>query len=411
MGSIPPAASIEYPQRELVNLITAAGLVPDNADLNQLARGIQSGKIIYGVDTGTTNAYATALTPPLLSYYDGLAIWMLPANSNSGPSTVNINGLGARNIVRRGGGPLQAGDMPAQYKSLLTYNVLHGNFELYGTGFTIGGFMPILTANTTLYVNTATGSDTLYDGTAAAITGPHGPFKTIMRAINETFKYGPSVYTMTINVAAGTYPEAVQTPSLAGPAIILNGAGKGNTFITGQNEANTIGIGGPNSVTCQNLYASNTHTSSQGGSMSAFAAGGGAYLRLDQVMVGSATTYMICGYPQGNIGIYNIDFQANSTCANVMIASVGSYIAVSQVGALVTMNFLGPLVCNVFMVSGSNSVAGMAGPSQLIMNNPSYVTGVKYAATTNGVINASAQGPNYFPGNQPGYTTSGGQYG
>ena len=237
MGSIPPAESIEFPQRELVNLIAACGLTPDNADLCQLARSIQSGKVIYGVDTGSATAYAIALNPPLLAYTDGLAIWVLPGNANTGPATFNVNGLGARNIVRRGGAPLSAGDMPQGYKSLLTYNALHANFELYGISFGATGFLPILTANTTLYVNGATGDDLLYDGTTAAVSGPHGPFKTIMRAMQETFKYGPSLYTMTINLAAGSYNELVQTPQVRGPSIILKGAGPTNTFILGQ--ANT----------------------------------------------------------------------------------------------------------------------------------------------------------------------------
>jgi hypothetical protein len=412
MGSIPPAASIEYPQREIVNLINAAGLTPDNADLNQLARAIQSGKIIFGVDSGTANVYSIVLTPPLLSYYDGLAVWMLPANSNSGPSTININGIGVRNIVRRGGAPLQAGDMPAQYKSLLTYNALHSNFELYGTGFTIGGFMPILTANTTLYVNGATGDDNLYDGTTATVSGPHGPYKTINRAFTETFKYGPSVYYMTINVAGGTYNEAVQTPSIAGPGIILNGAGKGSTFITGANNANnTIGVAGANIIQCKNLFASNTHTNSGGGAQSCFGAGGGGYLTIDNCMVGSATNYMFSGYPGGSIGIFNIDFQANSTCQVVLSSASNSNVQCGVLGSVVTMNFLGPLACSyAFAGSSSNAIVAMGTPANLIMNNPSYVTGAKFFATMNGVILANGQGVNYFPGNSAGYTNTGGQY-
>ena len=354
MGSIPPAASIEFPQREIANLISAAGLTPDNADLNQVARAIQAGKIIYGVDTGAANVYSVALSPPLLAYYDGLAIWVLPANSNSGPSTVNVNGLGAKNIVRRGGGALQAGDMPAQYKSLLTYNALHANFELYGTGFTIGGFMPILIANTTLYVDGTIGSDTLYDGTTATVSAPHGPFKTITRAINETFKYGPSVYTMTINVAAGTYNEAVNTPRIGGPAINLNGAGKGNTFITGAHNANSsIGVNGPNFMACTNLFASNLNTNDGGGGMSSFGAGTGGYMTINNCMVGSATNYMICGYPSGLIGILNLDIQANTTCQCVLSSSNNSNVQWGQLGLVVAMNFLGPCNCGVFASSGA----------------------------------------------------------
>src|SRR5580765_4043931 len=63
MGSIPPAASIEFPQRELVNMIVAAGLTPDNAVLNQLAQAIQSCYVNFGIDQGTVNNLQITLQP------------------------------------------------------------------------------------------------------------------------------------------------------------------------------------------------------------------------------------------------------------------------------------------------------------------------------------------------------------
>lgn len=41
-GSIPPAAAIEYPQREILAVITGAGLTPSNAALDQLKTAIQN---------------------------------------------------------------------------------------------------------------------------------------------------------------------------------------------------------------------------------------------------------------------------------------------------------------------------------------------------------------------------------
>lgn len=41
-GSIPPAASLEFAQREVVNVITYAGLTPSNLDLTQLRQAIQA---------------------------------------------------------------------------------------------------------------------------------------------------------------------------------------------------------------------------------------------------------------------------------------------------------------------------------------------------------------------------------
>ena len=49
LGSIVPAAAIERPQREILNVLTAAGLTPSDTDLTQLLAAIR--KII-----GTQNA-------------------------------------------------------------------------------------------------------------------------------------------------------------------------------------------------------------------------------------------------------------------------------------------------------------------------------------------------------------------
>lgn len=57
-GSIPPAASIEDPQRELVAAISGAGLTPDDADLTQLLQAIQ----IFAGGHVTTISADAALT-------------------------------------------------------------------------------------------------------------------------------------------------------------------------------------------------------------------------------------------------------------------------------------------------------------------------------------------------------------
>ena len=42
-GSIPPGESIEHPQREIINVIVAAGLTPSAADLTQLLAALNAG--------------------------------------------------------------------------------------------------------------------------------------------------------------------------------------------------------------------------------------------------------------------------------------------------------------------------------------------------------------------------------
>lgn len=129
-GSIPPAASIEYPQRELVALFTAAGLTPTNADLLQLAKAIQNGVISYGQDGGTANAMSVTLNPvPQLN--NGLTVRVRKsAASNSGATTLNVNGLGARPVVRMNGTALALNDLLANMPFQVIYDTALASWVL-----------------------------------------------------------------------------------------------------------------------------------------------------------------------------------------------------------------------------------------------------------------------------------------
>src|SRR3954447_20644484 len=68
-GSIPPAASIEYPQREIVNLIADASLTPANTDLHQLSKAIQSTLLWSDDDAGTASQIQVTQTPAPTAYF------------------------------------------------------------------------------------------------------------------------------------------------------------------------------------------------------------------------------------------------------------------------------------------------------------------------------------------------------
>jgi len=405
MGSIPPAESIEYPQREIVAVISDTGITPSNADNTQLAKAIQSGGLNKATDTGTANNLSIVLSPAPDAYRDGMAVWVQPANNNTGPAVINVNGLGNKNIIRRGGAVLVSGDLPASYKSLLVYNGSNGNFELYGVGFGAGGGPPVLIANSNLYVNTATGDDALYDGTSATVSGPHGPFKTIARAVNETFKYGPSVYTMTINVAAGTYAENVLIPDPPGPAIIISGAGT-STLVTGANNVNTFFVSKANTLTIQNLYADCNRTSSVG-PLAIFASVGA--LNVQNCRSGSSLNNIFESFSGGTIKIYTHEFASGSACDNIY-STLAGYMNVGVVGTASTHTFLGPMTVRTATANSSQNGALGLGPS-LSFAGGSNVGGARYSCTLNGVIAGTGGNVNAFPGNVAGSTSSGGQYG
>lgn len=76
----------------------------------------------FGVATGVPNSYSVNLTPPPTAYVVGFAfrVKIPPLATNTGPSVINVNGLGARAILRTNGAPVEAGDLLAGATYLLS---------------------------------------------------------------------------------------------------------------------------------------------------------------------------------------------------------------------------------------------------------------------------------------------------
>jgi hypothetical protein len=134
-GSIPPAAAIEYPQREIVDTITKAGLTPSNADLGQLAKAIQSGAMVDGADTGTANALVVTLAPTPSDYPKFLFI-KKGANANGGATTIEINTLAVVG-VKSAGADLSSGVWGANAIGLLAWD--GAAYELLAVSASSGG--------------------------------------------------------------------------------------------------------------------------------------------------------------------------------------------------------------------------------------------------------------------------------
>jgi hypothetical protein len=110
-GSIPPAASIEFPMREIVAAIQYSNFVPSDGDLQQLLKAIRSQFLNFAIDSGVANAMQVALSPPLDAYSAGTPLHVLVAHNNTGATTIVANGLGPRGVKRPDGSDLQANDL------------------------------------------------------------------------------------------------------------------------------------------------------------------------------------------------------------------------------------------------------------------------------------------------------------
>jgi hypothetical protein len=62
-----------------------------------------------GTDTGSANAYILNFSANFTSYTNGIVVYWVPANTNTGASTINMNGLGAIAIQQPNGSSVLSG--------------------------------------------------------------------------------------------------------------------------------------------------------------------------------------------------------------------------------------------------------------------------------------------------------------
>lgn len=87
-----------------------------------------------GTFGGTANALTCTLDPAITAYTDLMAIRGRLASDNTGASTLNVNGLGAKNIVKRDGTALVAGDLQQNDVATLVFDSTNNRFQLDSPG-------------------------------------------------------------------------------------------------------------------------------------------------------------------------------------------------------------------------------------------------------------------------------------
>lgn len=77
---------------------------------------------------GGTDTYTLTLSPPLAAYTTGLTLNVIFTNANTGAATLNVNGLGAKDIKKAVSTALAAADITAGSARILVYDGT--NFQL-----------------------------------------------------------------------------------------------------------------------------------------------------------------------------------------------------------------------------------------------------------------------------------------
>lgn len=107
----------------------------------------------YAVDTGAANNYAITITGQTTTYAAGIAFQFKAANTNTGASTLNVNGQGTQSIVKTDGSALVAGDIVSGAIATVMYDGT--NFQLLNDSGGAGGTFTNLTVTGTATINVA----------------------------------------------------------------------------------------------------------------------------------------------------------------------------------------------------------------------------------------------------------------
>ena len=113
---------------EQSNLVGAINEIDGAIDTHRSDYVLQ---VPYGVATGSANTYTVTLDPIPVSYVDGMAIAVKINVNNTGTSTINVNGLGAKTIKKPNGNDVSAGNLKASSIYSMRYNGT--NFILQGS--------------------------------------------------------------------------------------------------------------------------------------------------------------------------------------------------------------------------------------------------------------------------------------
>src|SRR6266699_111630 len=146
-GSIIPGAAVEFPQREIVNLILKSQLAPTNADNVQLARSVQVDLVNWAIDIGTLNHIVVNLDPAPTTLVAGLKVWTLVKFTNTGTTDVTCNGI-VKPLLTQGLTNLAAGVIVALGIAIIVYDGTQWQLML-GTAATAGPAGPQGVAGTT----------------------------------------------------------------------------------------------------------------------------------------------------------------------------------------------------------------------------------------------------------------------
>lgn len=205
----PVEAELGYDQTNKRILIgdgsTAAGIPHVNYNDGRI------GTFQRGTVGGTANAITLTLSPVALSYQAGMEIWFLASGTNTGSTTIDIDGLGTRTIQKLKAGSLQnleAGDLVSGVFYKTIYNGT--NFQL--TTLYSSGLESVSQGN----LNTSTGT---FSGNTGNLIVTGFAIGSPLSRPGGTYGFGLTTYIAGAGVTGGFFYGGANTSSYSAVAV------------------------------------------------------------------------------------------------------------------------------------------------------------------------------------------------
>jgi hypothetical protein len=316
------------------------------------------------------------------------------------PSSANLRSL---LTDKTGSGALVFGTGPSLTNAAVgTQSPRDNSTKAASTAYVDSATREKLSANRTYYVRTD-GSDS-NNGLSNA---SGGAFLTLQKAIDTVSTLDIAGFNVTVQVGDGTYSEVLTLKNVVGFAAPGNLVIQGNT---GDDDAVIVTTAGSVftatglSVTWRLRYMKIVGTNTNSGAITAT---NGSTIEIDNLVFGFDTTGADAHLLASNggcisaVGNYAIDGGADRHFNAVDGGLINT--------AFRTVTFRGD--CTFASGFAESSAGGIARVRGMTFTLGGFtVTGVRYSASSNGVINTTGGGASYLPGNSAGSTATGGQY-
>lgn len=209
-GSPVPAAAIEHPMRELVALITDAGLAPSGASLTQVATAIktifQMATAVSAAASGTADAITANFTPAIAALSDHLLLIVRAggANTSTTPTFTPASAtIAAKTIVKGHNQALVAGDISgAGFRAELQYDAALDKWVLLNPATGVSVISSIQVGEITFFArNTAPTGYLKANGAAIS----RSTYADLFAAIGTTYGVGDGATTFNLPDLRGEF--------------------------------------------------------------------------------------------------------------------------------------------------------------------------------------------------------------